>query len=181
MNVAPLLTTERLTLRAHGASDLAASLALWNQPEVYRHISGKPCTEEAGWGRLQRYAGQWALGRPGFWVVEETSTGAYLGEMGFGHFRRALDPSPGDRLEAGWVLDPAHHGRGYAQEAMRAAFGWLARVQPPEPIMALIAPENALSLRLAARFGFVTVHETHYNGEAVLILDRAESDWNAGL
>lgn len=181
MTCAPTLSTERLTLRGHCASDLAASLALWNQPEVYRHISGKPCTEEAGWGRLQRYAGQWALGRPGFWAVEDAASGAYLGEIGFGHFRRALDPSPGDSLEAGWVLGSAHHGRGYAREAMQAAFGWLVGVQPPEPVMALISPENAPSLRLAARFGFVPVRETLYNGEAVLILIRAADDWRTGL
>ena len=179
--VAPTLSTDRLTLRGHTAEDFEASLRLWNRPEVYRHISGKPCPRETGWGRIQRYAGQWALGLPGFWVVEETATGDYVGEMGFGHFWRDIDPPTAGALEAGWVMDPAFFGRGYAHEAMRAAFGWLADARPPEPVLALIAPENAPSLALAARLGFAASHEAVYHDAPTRVLVRGVQHWRAGL
>ena len=58
---APAIETARLSLRAHALADFAESAAMWADPEVTRHIGGKPFSEEQSWHRLLRYVGHWAL------------------------------------------------------------------------------------------------------------------------
>jgi len=42
--VIPIVETARLILRAHGAADYDACVAMWADPLVVRHISGVPST-----------------------------------------------------------------------------------------------------------------------------------------
>jgi len=73
---------------------------------------------------LLRYAGHWALLGYGYWVAEEKSTGAFVGELGFADYKRDLQPALPEVPEAGWVLMPWAHGKGYATEAVRAIALW---------------------------------------------------------
>ena len=90
---APVIETERLRLRGHGLDDHASSYALWNDPLVYRYITGAPMAESDSWAKLLRYAGHWALLGFGYWLVEEKATGRFVGEVGFGDFKREIEPS----------------------------------------------------------------------------------------
>ena len=112
----PVLETPRLRLRPHRVEDFEALANLWADPAVTRFI-GKPSTREESWARLLRYGGLWPLLGFGYWAVEDRETGAYLGDVGFADFHRALDPAPPALPEIGWVLAPAAHGRGLATEA----------------------------------------------------------------
>src|SRR5947199_2874932 len=116
----PVLETERLRLRGHRPDDFANVAAMWADPAVIRYLVGVPLTPEESWTRLLRYAGHWSLLRFGYWLVEEKSTGKFIGELGFADYKRgvpALEAVP----EAGWVLCSRSHGEGYATEAMMAA------------------------------------------------------------
>jgi RimJ/RimL family protein N-acetyltransferase len=150
----PVLETERLRLRGHTVKDAEASRALWTDAAVTRFISGRPHTGEECWARLLRYAGHWSLMGYGYWLVEEKETGAFVGEMGLADYRREIDPPFGDTPEIGWVLAPAHQGKGYATEAIHAILNWAAHELCAESVVCMIHPENAASLRLAERFGF---------------------------
>jgi hypothetical protein len=68
---APILETERLTLRGHRLDDFGPYAAMWADPVVTQHIGGKPIPEEESWTRFLRQAGHWALLGFGYWVVEE--------------------------------------------------------------------------------------------------------------
>src|SRR6476660_254127 len=120
----PVLETDRLRLRSPVPEDLAASTAMWSNPEVVRHIGGTPFTQEEVWARILRYRGMWSVLGFGFWSVEEKSSGRFVGDVGFGDFHRDLKPSIDGLPEMGWVLDPAFHGKGYASEAVGAAMQW---------------------------------------------------------
>jgi RimJ/RimL family protein N-acetyltransferase len=50
----PILETERLRLRGHRLDDFPASAAMWADPVVTRHTTGKPQTREEVWLRLLR-------------------------------------------------------------------------------------------------------------------------------
>ena len=89
------IDTERLTLRRPRLDDFEESLAMWADPAVVRHISGKPTTREEMWARLLRYVGHWELMGFGFWVVREKGTGRFVGEVGLADFRRDMDPPLG--------------------------------------------------------------------------------------
>ena len=172
IDLTPVLETERLILRGHRASDLDASAAMWADPGTTRFISGKPSTREESWGRMMRYPGMWALTGYGFWLFEEKGTGAFIGEGGFGLFKRDIDP-PFDAPEQGWALAPAAYGKGYAFEAMSAAITWGEQHFDRRDFVCMIAPENTPSLKLAAKLGYREYARADYKGEPSILLRRA--------
>ncbi|MEM9758584.1 MAG: GNAT family N-acetyltransferase [Pseudomonadota bacterium] len=150
----PEILSARLRLRGHRARDHSAATELWQCPEVYRFILGAPLSSQDVWLRILRYSGLWDFLGYGYWAVEERSSGAYVGQLGFADFRRGLVGFDGRYPEAGWVIHPAYAGRGYATEGMKAAFGWLDAQDFGARSFCLISPENELSLRVATKLGF---------------------------
>lgn len=166
MSAAPVIETARLVLRGHRTCDLEECVALWTDPGVTRFIGGKPSTREEVWSRVLRYAGHWALMGYGYWTAREKSTDRFVGELGFADFKRELDPPFGDTPEMGWALSPAFHGQGYATEAVSAALAW-ADARFPRTVC-MISPENAPSLRVAAKVGFAEYARTTYRDPVIL-------------
>ncbi|GAA5436223.1 GNAT family N-acetyltransferase [Deinococcus aquaticus] len=172
---APILTTPRLLLRPHRMDDLAACVELWQDPVVTRYTSGRPLARQDVWTRLLRHPGHWALLGFGYWVVEERTSGRFVGEVGLGRFKRDLlaDHPELDAIpEAGWVTLPWAHGRGYAGEALLAVMAWRDMNLPVSETFCIISPENAASLRLAARVGFKVTGEAGGPDDRVLLLTR---------
>lgn len=168
----PVIETERLRLRGHELRDFDASAALWADENVTRFIGGKPSTREDSWGRFLRYVGHWQMVNHGFWLIEDKATGAFLGEGGFGSFKREIEP----RIEApeqGWVIAPTAHGKGYGFEAMSAAVHWGEAFFGRTDFQCIIAPENHPSLALAAKLGYRETGKGLYKGEATTMLRRA--------
>jgi RimJ/RimL family protein N-acetyltransferase len=176
----PTVDTARLVLRGHGLDDLADSAALWGDPAVTRYIGGRPSTEEEVWSRLLRYAGHWAALGYGYWVVVERASGRFVGEVGLADFRRAIEPSLAGAPEAGWVLAPWAHGRGYATEAVRAALAWYEDRFGPTRTVCIVDPAHAASLRVAARCGFRELARTTYHGDPTVVLERPPGGAPAG-
>ncbi|GAA4504624.1 GNAT family N-acetyltransferase [Hymenobacter ginsengisoli] len=169
---APLLETERLRLRGHQASDLAPMLAMWQQPPFCRYLGGQPLPENEVWTRLLRSTGLWPLCGFGYWAVEEKATGEFIGAVGFADFRRAISPALGDWPEAGWVLAPHCHGRGYASEAVGAALAWGDKNFPRPRTVCLIDVANEPSLRLANKLGYKEYARTELGSTPVVLLER---------
>jgi RimJ/RimL family protein N-acetyltransferase len=167
----PIIETPRLRLRAHTAHDFQPACALWADEQVIRYTISKPATPEEVWSRILRYLGLWALLGYGYWVVEERATKTFVGELGLCNFHRDLDPPLGDMPEIGWTLLPAHHGKGYATEAAQACIDW-ARASLPgtKQLACIVHTENAGSLRVAAKCGFVPSHIATYKGSPTQIL-----------
>ena len=170
---APELVTERLRLRAHRPSDLASCHAIWSDPEVVRHISGRPSTTEVSWLRMLSYAGLWSLLGYGSWAVEVRQTGEHIGDAGLAGFQRELQPSLRGMLEYGWVLASAAHGQGYASEAVAAISAWQRQHYPRQRAVCIIAPENRASIRVAEKAGFTKWRDTTYHGEASVVMTHA--------
>ena len=169
---APVLTTARLTMRGHRASDLDSLVALWGDPAVVRLISGTPSSREECWARLLRYAGLWPTLGFGYWLLEARSDGRFIGEAGFADFKRQVEPGLEGALEAGWVIVPSEHGKGYATEAMLAALAWAEATLAPRRSVCMVAPDNAASLRVAAKCGYRSYAVTTYKEAPTLLLER---------
>jgi RimJ/RimL family protein N-acetyltransferase len=166
------METERLRLRGHRPGDFADSAAMWRDPLVYRYISGRPAPEGELWARLLRYAGHWALLGYGYWLVEEKATGRFAGEVGFGEFKREIEPSLKGMPEIGWVLASSMHGKGYATEAVRAALAWGDAHFGSSRTACIVDPENGASLRIAAKFGYREVLRTTYMSDPTIMFIR---------
>jgi RimJ/RimL family protein N-acetyltransferase len=169
----PVIETERLRLRGHALGDFDACAAMWAEPSVVRFISGKPSTREESWGRFLRYPGHWQLLGHGFWLIEEKASGAYVGEGGFGTFKRDMEPAF-EAPEMGWALVPLMHGKGYANEAVTAMIAWGEPHFDRRDFVCMISPGNAPSLALAAKHGFSEYTRTTYKGEPSILLQRAQ-------
>jgi len=170
---APDLDTPRLSLRGHTLADFPESAALWGDPEVTRHIGGRPSTEEEAWARLLRYAGLWTLLGLGYWVVREKGSGRFVGEVGFANFRRQIDPPLGEAPEIGWVLSPWAHGKGYATEAAQAVIAWgERRFGAGAKTVCIVDPANHASLRVAEKCGYREVCRATYKEHATVLLAR---------
>jgi RimJ/RimL family protein N-acetyltransferase len=167
----PTLSTERLILRASRQDDFAGMCALWSHPEVIRYITGTPSTPDVTWARLLRRAGHWQMLGWGGWTVELRASGEFVGEVGFGDYKRDITPALGSRPEAGWLLLPQFHGQGLGTEAVLAAHIW-ADAHFNQPTVCLIDPPNHASIRLAKRAGYRGTVETEFNGEPCLIMER---------
>ena len=166
------IETERLILDAHTIEDFEPLAAMWADPEVVRHITGRPSTAQESWMRLLRYGGLWPLLGYGFWAVREKQSGRFVGDLGFADFHRNIEPSIAGVPEAGWVLAVWAHGRGYAREALGAALAWLDRRASITHSVCLIALENKTSIRLAERNGYFRTTTVSFAGEDTLLFTR---------
>jgi RimJ/RimL family protein N-acetyltransferase len=170
---APVLETARLVLRAHTATDLDDSFALWRDPEVVRYIGGTPRTREEVWMRLLRHVGHWAVSGYGFWLARERTTGRAVGEVGIADFQRDLDPAFSAEAEAGWMIATWAHGQGFATEAMTAVLAWAdASSVVGARVTCLIDDENTSSVRVAGKLGFGEVARATYKSTPVKLYER---------
>ncbi|MEE2566700.1 GNAT family N-acetyltransferase [Hyphobacterium marinum] len=168
----PIIATDRLTLRGHRLSDFEASAALWGDERTTQYISGKPSTRSESWARLLRFFGLWAMLGYGYWAVEETATGDYVGEVGFGDFKRDMVPDIHGIPEAGWVLNARHGGKGYATEAVMAALTWGETAFSGAQTVCIIKADNLASIRVAEKCGFVLETVTELNGNPTRLYRR---------
>ncbi len=169
---APRIETARLILRAHDGKDLDAVHAMWSDPDVVRHITGKPSTREESWARILRYAGLWPIKGYGYWAVEDKATGRVAGDIGLADFARDIAPPLDMAPEAGWALASWARGKGYATEAMLAALAWADADLPGLRAHCMLDANNIASVRVAQKCGFKEFARATYKGQPSLIYRR---------
>lgn len=149
----PILTTERLTLRAPQAADFEAIVPFITSDRARFVGGGADKGIGVAWRILAIFTGHWHLRGTGVFIMADRATGRPIGSAGPWY--------PGDwpEPELGWsVWDAADEGKGYAHEAIVALrrhvyadLGWPTAVS-------YIDERNTRSLALARRLG--CVHDT---------------------
>ncbi len=164
----PMIQTERLKLRAHCLDDFEPLAAMWADPDVVRHISGKPSSRDESWARLLRYCGHWKLLGFGYWAVELKDEPGFVGDVGFADWKRDIAPSLEGVPEAGWVFSPMVHGRGVASEAVQAVIAWGDRHFGGKATSCIVSPENRASIRVAEKSGYKEFARTEFKGSPII-------------
>lgn len=145
-----MLKTERLLLRQWQESDLAPFAALNRDPEVMRHF---PSVLSAGESDALARKISLVIEKQGWglWAVEVVDGPRFIGFVGLNEpgFSAHFTPA----IEVGWRLGRAHWGHGYATEAARAAVDFGFGTLELEEIVAMVAPANTRSRRVAERLG----------------------------
>lgn len=167
-----ILETERTVMTPHQVSDFEDCAAMWGDPAVTRHITGHASTRQEAWSRHLRNIGHWAALGFGYWVVRNKADGAFLGEVGFADFQRAIEPPLGNRPEMGWVLCSTAQGRGLAHETVSEAAAWGDRHFLSDTTVCIIAPEHTSSISVARKQGFADMLTTTYMGTPTLVMAR---------
>ncbi|WP_332653201.1 GNAT family N-acetyltransferase [Brevundimonas sp.] len=147
------ILTPRLTLRSARPDDLEAMHAVLSDPRATRWWSTPPhesLDQTATW-----LEGMIANGpdQPDF-VIERD--GRVIGKAGFWRLP-----------DVGYILHPDYWGQGFAAEAVGAAVDHVFATRDLDELTADVDPENAASIRLLERLGFV---RTGY----------AKRTWNVG-
>ena len=155
--------TERLSLRPAAADDAAATWRFRRLPEVARFI-----TWEAG--DLEQYRARFV--EPDrlatTLVVEHDATviGDLMLRVGDAWAQTEVaDHAEGVQAELGWVLDPAHGGRGLATEAVRELLRLCFEELGLRRVTAQCFADNTASWRLMERVGMR--RETHAVAESL--------------
>jgi RimJ/RimL family protein N-acetyltransferase len=142
--------TPRLVLRALGPADLDAFVAYRSDPEVARWQSWTAPYPRDAARELLTAASADLPPTPGAWrqvAVARRDDGALLGDCAF---RRSDD---GRQAELGVTLARAHHGQGYAREALAALICWLFDELGLHRVFANCDPHNHAVIALLRRLG----------------------------
>ena len=166
------LETERLILRMFREDDLDSYAAMCADPDVMRYLGdGKALTRSEAWRQMALILGHWRLRGFGLWAVEERTTGALLGRIGF------FQPEGWPGFELGWMLRRASWGRGYATEGARRALAHAFTVMNRDHLISLIRPANRASVRVAERLGQSLESRTDLYGQEVLVYGIGRAAW----
>jgi len=137
-----------------------------------RHIGGKPMNREDSWRRLLSGVGMWSLIGMGPWAVELKTDGRMVGHCGFFQFERDMNPLILGEPEMGWIFDTSVHGQGIAFEACSAAVSWAEDAIAAASYPAIIDLDNAPSMKLAEKLGFVRQADAVYRDSPIAFFRR---------
>ena len=142
MTRAPLIKTERLTLRHHEMADMEPFWAFY-QSERAGYVSAPKNKTHMYYGFLSEIAA-WDLLGYGGWAID--LDGQMIGQLSI------IQPPHFPEREIGWILFDGFESTGYAYEAARAALDW-AWGQGMETLVSYIDQNNPRSMALAERLG----------------------------
>ncbi|MFK7836022.1 MAG: GNAT family N-acetyltransferase [Sulfitobacter sp.] len=157
----PVLDTQRLTLRAPKAGDLATLTAFFQTERS--HTVGGPADAVESFTKLTARIGHWAVKGYGLWHVDSRENGDFLGWVGI------LNPPEWDEPELAWTVFAHAEGKGYAFEAARAARAFAASHLKCDGVISYIRPTNTRSIALADRLGATLEDTRDWRGKPVNI------------
>lgn len=149
---APELLTPRLLLRHWHPDDLAPFAAMNADPEVMEHFPALMAAAESE-AAADRAEAELASVGYGLWVLDERASGRFLGFTGLHQVTFAAPFVTGPTVEIGWRLRRDAWGRGYAQEAARAACDVAFGSAGLGEIVSFTATTNLRSIRVMEGIG----------------------------
>lgn len=165
----PRLETSRLLLRLPEPEEYLLLRDLVADPDVHRFLGPRPQDPTTDmFSRAMRAAGSWQLYGYGLFLAFEKESRAFVGQLGMFRSMRGFGKGMDDVAEAGWIVARDHWGKGYAQEAMQAALDWFDRKHGTGRIACMIEQDNAASIKLANKLGFVRYDE-HCLDDGVIV------------
>ena len=170
--VIPTISTDHLILRPFSAPDAAILHRIYQSEGVLQYFPNPvPPPIEKVERFVANQQAHWEKYGYGNWAVTVQGDPEIIGWAGLQFLPET------DETEVGYLLDKPHWGKGYATEAARASlqFG-LANFDFPE-IIALVRPDNAASLKVAAKCGLIAVERKVYWGVEMVrhVLKRAST------
>jgi len=150
-NPFPVIDTERLVLRQLDVADAGELFLLRNHPIVmqYTHMqTHQNAAETAAFiellltNELKKVGITWAI------VLKDTSK--LVGTINYWN----IEPENG-LAEIGYILHPGFHGQGIMQETITAVIDYGFQSMKLKSILALPEADNAASVKLLKRNGFV--------------------------
>lgn len=159
-----VLETPRLTLRTMTLADTDNLLGIFSDPIAMAYYpSTKDRAETVEW--IERIERSYAADGIGLWIVEDKATGQFLGQCGL-----MMQTVDGVRQpEVGYLFLRSVWGNGYAAEAAAACLDYGFTQCQFRQIIALIAPDNQQSRRVAERCGMHLDRQTTWRDQTITV------------
>ena len=152
----PTLTTDRLVLREIVPADAERLYALRRDPRVTRHLDrDNDADVSAVQSLILSIRQSFDQGDGVSWALSLKESPEIIGNLGFWRIDKK-----NHRAEIGYILDPAHWGKGLMSEAMAAVLPYGFKTIGFHSVEANTALENSASHRLLTKHGFVK--EAHF-------------------
>ena len=159
-----MIETERLVLRRFAPADVDDFVALQTDREVRRYIQvAQPFGREQATERVQNDEAEWQERGRRMLAIEERADGRFLGRV------TLHDWAQFGETEIGWALRGDARGQGFATEAARAYTAWGFRNLAVQYLTAMIRPDNARSIAVAARLGMTELRTDVLSGNPVVV------------
>jgi RimJ/RimL family protein N-acetyltransferase len=145
------LISARLVLRRFRAADIEPFVAYRADPAIARFQSWENFTLKDGRAFFDWISGQHP-DTPGEWfqfAIELAATGAMIGDCAM----HAYADTPSE-VEIGFTLAPAHHGHGYATEAVARLLDYVFGPLAKRDAVAITDVRNSASIAVLERLGF---------------------------
>lgn len=138
--------------------DLDALAALYIDPEVRRWFpdgtrTREQTAKELAWVREVYYA-RYGYG---LWATELRASGAFIGRCGL----LPWEMEGRTEVEVAYLLGREHWGRGLATEAAQAVLDHALATLQVDRLIALVAPGNMASARVAVKIGMSLVQDDY--------------------
>jgi len=148
-----VLETERLVLRWLTADDADFLVELMNDPDWLRFIGDRGIRTADDARRYVETGPARTIAERGFgmYAVELQETGEPIGICGL------VDRDWLEEADLGFAFLPRFRGRGYAHEAAAATLEQATTTLGLNAVLAIVSPENQVSIRLLTKLGFVFV------------------------
>lgn len=143
--------TQRLVLRALRGDDVGPIHETLSDPGVVRYLYDEALTLDEARARLGRKLAQTALRDEGDTLAvaaECRATGAFVGDLVLHWVSR-----PHSTAEIGYVMHPAHAGRGYATEAAQALLAVAFEEVGFHRVIGRLEARNVASARVLEKLG----------------------------
>ncbi len=172
----PTLETERLLLRPAQSADLDAwTDQIFGDPDVTRFLPTTDRTpRERAEGYFEFFNTLWAEHNYGEWIVTDKQNGQFIGHCGLAYIRDTAE------VEIDYALAKPYWGRGIATEAARASVRYGFEQAGLGSLIALVAPDNWPSRRVAEHVGFVAEKQARYFGLDVIYHTLRRADFRPG-
>lgn len=143
-----VMITERLNLRKMTTEDVQNLMQIFSDPEAMKYYPSTMNEEEAmGW--ITRTLGNYEKLGVGFWIVEDKSTGLFLGQCGI--IPQEFDGA--EVMEIAYLFVRQEWGNGYATESAKACKEYGFERLSLEKMYSFIDANNSPSARVAERNG----------------------------
>ena len=171
--VAPVITTQRLTLRPFAHDDLSELHELFTDADVRRHLlDDTVVSREWVEDEIASSRGRFAESGGGLWALHGLDRDGIVGFVGFRPF---FDPP---ELQLLYGLLPSHWGRGLATEAAAAALDYAFGVLGLEEVRAATDAANTASVAVLQRLGMRERRPTEGAG-GTRFFQLLASEWRA--
>lgn len=154
-----ILETKRLIVRELALSDMDALFELYSYEGMTDYMEGLYSYEEEHEYQKAYIDNMYRFFGYGMWLVFEKETGTLIGRAGVEH-REELE----GELELGYAIGTPWQKKGYATEVCRGILTYVRETLGFEEICSLVEYENAPSIHLLEKLGFVLEKELILDG-----------------